>query len=253
MSTEEAHREAVRRLPGASLLIALTAVLIQFCPGVAAWLEYDRAAIASGQLWRIVTCHLTHWSVDHLVWDVAALLVLGALCETSDRRGMLRCVAAAAVLIPASIGWLMPDLPFYRGLSGIDSALFVWLATTLLRECLIARRPDWAAVVITVLCAFVAKTGFEFVTGQTLFVDSTAATMIPIPLAHVVGGLVAILCGLHRSPSPRRLDKCESRAAGFNSREGTTGRSPGLRRCAAGIRRSFPQPARYRADSSGRH
>jgi hypothetical protein len=120
-----------------------------------------------------------------------ALVILGALCETHDRRAMLRCLAVSFLLIPLSIAWLLPDMPTYRGLSGIDSALFVLLSGTILRESLIERRWAWAIAAVAVLCAFVAKTGFELASGQTLFVDSPASSMVPIPLAHIIGGLAA--------------------------------------------------------------
>jgi rhomboid family GlyGly-CTERM serine protease len=177
-------------LPSTSLLIVLAAALVQLSPELASLLQYDRAALAEGQWWRIATCHLTHWSLDHLFWDAAALLFLGACCELANRSAMLRCVAVAALAIPLAIAWLMPELRYYRGLSGLDSALFVLLAGNLLRDTLAARRRDGVAIACALLLAFAAKTAFECLTGQTLFVDSSSATMTPIPLAHVIGGLL---------------------------------------------------------------
>jgi hypothetical protein len=49
---------------------------------------------------------------------------------------------------------------------------------------------------VFVAAGFAAKVAFEMVTGGTLFVDSTAAGMTPVPLAHIVGGLVGLACGL---------------------------------------------------------
>src|SRR5689334_9624999 len=70
---------------GASLLLAGLAVIVWLAPaGVAEALQFDRARIASGELWRLVTCHWTHWDADHLAWDVATFVALGVACE---RRG----------------------------------------------------------------------------------------------------------------------------------------------------------------------
>lgn len=190
MFSETKNNAAVRCLPGISLPLGGVAVCLSFLPAIAGFLQYDPSAIAEGQLWRIVTCHFTHWSLDHLIWDAMAFVILAALCETTDRRSFLLCLTASAVLIPLFIGLLMPEVDAYRGLSGLDSALFVLAATTILRENVTTRRWGWVAAAGVVLCGFAAKIGFEYVTGQTLFVDSAAADMVPIPLAHVVGGLV---------------------------------------------------------------
>ncbi len=187
---------AVRRLPGASLLIAASAVCVSLTSPLAEWLQYDRTAVAAGQFWRFITCHLAHWSFDHLLWDGMALVALGVLCEVEQRRTFLWCVGISALLIPVSLWICVPNLDFYRGLSGIDSAIFMLLATTVLRENTAARR--WGGVIVAgfVTAGFLGKTGFELLTGDTLFVDSAAAGMVPLPLVHVVGALVGLICGL---------------------------------------------------------
>ena len=187
------NRNTARHLPGASLLIALFTVAIWWFAPISDHLQYDRSAIAAGQLWRIVTCHLTHWSLDHLFWDLAAFIVLGAICELNSRVRFLTCVALSAVLIPLATWIVMPELATYRGLSGIDSAVFALVAVTLLRDA--TANKDWACslTVGTICIGFVAKIVFEVITGGTLFVDSAAAQMIPVPLAHVVGAIVGAI------------------------------------------------------------
>lgn len=192
-----------RRIPCVSLLLVAVSLVTYFVTPLATLLQFDRTAIAAGEVWRVVTCHLTHWSLDHLVWDAGAVLVLGLLCEVPYRRAFAWCLAGSAVLVPLAVGTLIPEMNTYRGLSGIDSALFTLLAVTMLGESLTARRYTWAALSGAVLLAFAAKIGFEYTTGATLFVDSAATNMVPVPLAHVVGGIVGGVCGLFRSISPR--------------------------------------------------
>ena len=196
---------AARRLPVASLLFVGFALAVSVVPGVADWLQFDRHAIARGELWRLVTSHYVHWSGDHLFWDTLALGILGWLCERDGVRPFLRCVAVSAVLIPLALCFAAPQMATYRGLSGIDSALFALLAVRVGRQSLSEK--DWLKLSIAGIISggFAAKVGFEYVTGATLFVDSTAAAMTPVPLAHVVGGLVGIVCGLRdrSSISPR--------------------------------------------------
>ncbi|MEE9338293.1 MAG: rhomboid family intramembrane serine protease, partial [Methylococcaceae bacterium] len=44
-------------------------------------LIYDRALISQGEIWRLLTAHLVHLDSEHLILNLAALLVLGSLLE----------------------------------------------------------------------------------------------------------------------------------------------------------------------------
>ena len=241
-------------------------------------LQYDRGAIAAGQVWRIITGHFTHWSADHLSWDVAVFAVLGLLAERgwavrrgwrvarhpersegslvqfqegsfeapagvtcrdslrhsapvtrgrgasskmdegsfaalamttwgrqapltfvptlSGRGAFLLCVLASAAATSAGVWLLRPDLAYYRGLSGIDCALFALVTVSLAREGF-ARR-DWsaAALAAAALAGFAAKTVVELATGAPLFVDAAAAGFESVALAHALGAAVGVIVGL---------------------------------------------------------
>ncbi|MEE8451607.1 MAG: rhomboid family intramembrane serine protease, partial [Thermoguttaceae bacterium] len=96
-------KSAARHLPGVSLALGAAACLTMAFPSLAEWLQYDRSAVAEGQLWRVATCHLTHWSLDHLFWDVVALLLLGFVIEQDKRRRYLTCMGLSAVSIPLAV------------------------------------------------------------------------------------------------------------------------------------------------------
>ncbi len=196
-------KSAAEHLPGVSLVLVAAACLVMAFPSLADRLQYDRSAVVEGELWRIATCHLTHWSFEHLFWDVTALLFLGFVIEQDKRRRLLTCMGLSAVLIPLAVCACMPELSTYRGLSGIDSAVFMLLAITLLSDSWDQRDWGWTLVCTAVMGGFTAKTGFEFVTDTTLFVDATAAEMLPVPLAHVVGAGIGVLCGVQWSPRPQ--------------------------------------------------
>lgn len=182
-------------LPSVSLILVAAALAVMPFDTLASWLQYDRVAVDGGQLWRLLTCQFTHWSWDHLFWDAAALVFLGWVLEREERRSLLVCLGLSAVLIPAVVHFGLPELATYRGLSGIDSALFVLLAVTLLRKCYADGDRLWTWACVAMLVGFTAKIGFELISGGTLFVDSEAAQMLPVPLVHVVGGLLGACCG----------------------------------------------------------
>jgi len=176
--------------------LALLAAAVSLTPGLAEWLQYDRVAIAAGEWWRLMTSHFVHWSGEHFFWDVLAFGVLGWLCERDDARPFLTCVGLSAILIPLVLWFAMPAMLTYRGLSGIDSALFALLAVRIARQSLTENDLLKLGIACVVSAGFAAKVGFECLTGATLFVDSAAAGMTPVPLAHVVGGVIGMACGL---------------------------------------------------------
>jgi rhomboid family GlyGly-CTERM serine protease len=182
--------------PCLTLLLSAAAIAAWYVPNLAGALEYDRAALSAGQYWRIFTCHWAHFSLDHLRWDVAAFAVLATVCERRNRATLFICIGLSAIVIPAVVWFLLPRIQAYRGLSGIDSALFIFLAIDLLRsEAHTGGSFVLVAGIAIALLLFVAKTVVEVVWGHTLFVDSTAACMVPVPLVHLAGGLTGFLCG----------------------------------------------------------
>lgn len=185
----------------ASPLLSLLAAAIFALPGATSALVYVNSASIS-DLWRFVTSHWVHWSFEHLLWSGGAFLVLGIVCELRSRRRFLATTLAAAVAIPVALRMFQPDLQYYGGLSGIDSALFGLICAQDL--CTHVRNrltkpvvPAWKsmAIPIALLIGFLAKIGYEFFTGAALFV-SHSDMMVPVPLAHLVGVAVGLLIGL---------------------------------------------------------
>ncbi len=181
---------------------------------VAGWgdvLQLSHAGLGAGHAWTLWTSHLAHWSSSHLAWDVLALIVLGVLIERRSRQRMLVALALSAPLIGVGFAMLHPGLSGYRGLSGVDSALFVLLGVTMLGdawrgECAV---PAWA--VAAVLAGFVAKVIYELAMHDTLFVAASPDQFVPVPLAHVLGGVtgLAVACwprrGFRRRNESTRL------------------------------------------------
>ncbi len=176
----------MKRIPWFTLGFSALAVAIHFVPALTTGLQFDRAAVADGQVWRFFTAHLTHFGADHLRWDVIAFAALGARVERSSRTAFLVTLAVAAALITFGVWVAQPQFTTYRGLSGIDSALFGFV----LAEVLIAgwRAHHGFSIVVggLALAGFAAKCAFELATGGTVFVD-TAGAFAPVPLAHLLG------------------------------------------------------------------
>ena len=197
----------LRHLAGAPLTIvlALISLAVSRSPAAMTWLEFDRVAVTTGQWWRLLSGHLTHWNGEHVLWDAGVFLALGVLCERIDRRRFAACFLGSALVIPAVVWFASPEILVYRGLSGIDSAMFILVAVTVLRTQWASRDWLWVLLAAGLLIAFVVKTGFEQATGGTLFVNSAAAGFIVIPAAHTAGAAVGAIVGLAgRTVSPER-------------------------------------------------
>jgi rhomboid family GlyGly-CTERM serine protease len=202
---ERSTMNHLRQTMFVTITIAAAAVAI-FWTGLEPMLEFDRAAIAGGQWWRMVTCHLTHWNFDHLFWDCVMFVALGVLCESVDRRRFIVCLAGSAVAISLALLWLLPAVQTYRGLSGVDSAIFVLAAMATLASARDTNRTALSIITLAALAGFVVKLGYEIVTGHTLFVDSVSAGFIPLPLSHAAGALTGLLAGgVQRHPPSKEL------------------------------------------------
>jgi len=208
LSTPSSSLNALRllaRVP-VTAVIAAAALATAAIPGLAATIQFDRAAIAAGDAWRLVTCHLTHWNGEHLLWDLLMFVVLGAICEWRNPRQMRLCVAISAVAVAMSVLWAFPGIQLYRGLSGIDTALFTLLAIDLLYEAWRDRNPLQAMCTGGLLLALTAKIAYEAIGGQTIFVEQDAADFVPLVWDHVAGaaaGIVIATCGKIGFPRPQ--------------------------------------------------
>jgi rhomboid family GlyGly-CTERM serine protease len=194
---------AARRLPGVALLLTVAAFAVYAAPSLARWLQFSRVTHAGGQWWRVMTCHWTHWSWDHLLWGVLVFAVLGIICELIDRARMVLCLVASAFVIPMALWWLDPGLESYRGLSGLDSALFTLLLSAVARLAIVEKRWGGLAMSMLILAVFGGKVMYESVTGSAIFADAVAGGFEPVPFAHVVGAAVGLVCGLVSVPGQK--------------------------------------------------
>lgn len=191
------------RVAAAPIVLTSIAVIASLFPGVCDLLQFDRAAIARGEVWRVVTGNFVHWNADHLIWDSLMFFILGLAIELRSRHRHLESdsaignlfvltTVASAIAVSACV-WFFTPLERYRGLSGIDSALFVLLAAWYLVDVIKSGAYSQAAIPSGLLLCFLAKIGYEIATGHTYFVDSTAAAFVPLPQVHLAGAGIGVL------------------------------------------------------------
>jgi len=104
-------------------------------PDLSSLLEFDRRALLVGEVWRLWTGHLVHYSAQHALIDLATAFIAAIIAAQSF--GALRVLAALALGAPfISLGLLLaaPHLAHYRGASGLAVLLAVMAGAGLWRR-----------------------------------------------------------------------------------------------------------------------
>jgi rhomboid family GlyGly-CTERM serine protease len=87
---------------------------------VNAVLRYDRGAIAAGGWWRLLTAHLVHLDLHHLVLNSLGLVLVWSLFASDyDAIEWTVIVLCGALAISSGLWWLSPQVGWYVGSSGV--------------------------------------------------------------------------------------------------------------------------------------
>jgi rhomboid family GlyGly-CTERM serine protease len=148
-------------------------------------LSYQRAAIASGEWWRVLTAHFVHLDANHAMLNGLGLVLMWALFarDYSPLR-WLAIYLVSSLCISLGLYVFDPRIEWYVGASGALHG--VMTAGTLAH----LRRRDldgW------ILAAFiVAKLSYEQIAGQMPF-SGAANTVVDAHLYGAIGGLALAL------------------------------------------------------------
>ena len=151
-----------------------------------ATLMFDREAISEGELWRLLTGHLSHVDSSHLLLNVAGFLFLGILFERKASQALLLFVLSATA-IDTWLWVLRPDVILYCGLSGIVWAV---LAVGLLHAWWAGDRQPWVGAVAA---AMLGKLSLEL-RGAGTVIDH--ADWPGLAGAHIVGLGAGLMFGV---------------------------------------------------------
>jgi rhomboid family GlyGly-CTERM serine protease len=165
---------------GAALLGVVALVLALSALGDAgrATLEYDRAALARYQWWRLLSAHLVHLGWRHALLNCAGLTLLWMLFarELPARRWLWIALLAAAS-IDAGLWFLRPAIDWYLGASGVLHG--AWAAGA----CAMYRRGDGFGAALLLL--LIVKLVYEQQSGASLFDGALPL----VAVAHLYGTL----------------------------------------------------------------
>jgi len=169
-------------------ILIIGAFLTYFSQGLSGILVYDRSLILSGEIWRLLSGHLVHFSKGHLLSDLLTFAVAGLIIEDRSYPGFGHMCVISAVTVGVVSLLFLPDMYRYGGLSAINISAITYLCLCSLKE----NEPKrWVYLIILLLTVF--KIIHEIATGQMLFASADNTSIVPVPFAHFTGIIVAIL------------------------------------------------------------
>jgi rhomboid family GlyGly-CTERM serine protease len=174
------------RIPGILCLFGLLAAIAGPCADE--WLRFDREMIAAGQAWRLVSGHLVHLGWNHLLLNLAGLLLVWFLVGSElNTRQWLLVLGTCFAAVSGGLWYLDADLQWYVGLSGVLHGLLI----AGLLQSLSTRSPETVAVTL----ALIAKLAYEQLQGPLPGSQDIAGGTIAVN-AHLYGFFAGSLAGI---------------------------------------------------------
>ena len=142
-------------------------------------LKYDRLAIIDGEYWRLLSGHFSHLGPEHLLLNLAGLVLVWLLVGRQYPMGQWLIVTAfSLVVITLGFWYLDPKLIWYVGLSGLLHGLLIAGAIRGIKA-----QPVESIIIVI---AVVAKLIYEQILGPLPGSEATAGGAV-ITNAHLYG------------------------------------------------------------------
>ena len=170
-------------VPG--LTVGLAALFAVFGEDGRVLLRYDRAAIADGELWRLLSGHFAHLGWGHYLLNAAGVALVWVL--VGHRFTHFQWFLALAALIAGidlGFWYLDPELGWYVGLSGVLHGVLVAGLIVGWRE-----SPAETAVLLILVAG---KLGYEQLLGPLPGSESAAGATVVVN-AHFYGAVAGVL------------------------------------------------------------
>jgi rhomboid family GlyGly-CTERM serine protease len=115
-------------------LAVVTGLLALMPDGVGSMLAFERHEIMAGQVWRLWTAHLIHYSSWHAFADIAVLGLVAAMAERLfGARLIVIAMLLGAPMISLGLLALVPEMTHYEGSSALSYLFGTWCSVFLWR------------------------------------------------------------------------------------------------------------------------
>jgi rhomboid family GlyGly-CTERM serine protease len=176
--------------PRVTVTIVILAIATAVSPMLQRALVLDRDAVMHGQLWRVATGNLVHFSSSHLLCDLFVVAIAGVFLERRHWP-VAAIVGGSGIAVGVAVLRFEPTVTIYGGLSGIACALVVIVALESAGASGLTR-----ATGVAFLMVLATKLWWEWTSGSFVFVS--AAGIRPVPIAHLAGSGAGVVAWLRR-------------------------------------------------------
>ena len=197
MWRERLRRSGLGGWSGAAFLALAVAIVAVAALGEAPRLalRWDRAALAAGQAWRLLSGHFVHLDLQHAVLNVLGLLLIWMLfARAFSRAQWLAIVVAGVAAVDLGLWLVNVELQWYVGASGV---LHAAMAAGIVRRMIEHDRIAWVLGVLGIV-----KLLQEHFVGAMPFTTSGALVVTD---AHLYGALAGMICGVFLRPRECRV------------------------------------------------
>lgn len=151
------------------------------------WFGFTSSSILSGEIWRIITGQLLHTNFNHVLLNLAGIILIWALHgKYYNSKHYILAVLTSLVLVGLGLLCLTP-YNNYAGLSGILHSLIVYGGFIDIKK---GDKTGWL-----LLLGVLAKVFYENIIGPSKYTQDLIDASVAVE-AHLIGCIVGVLMGL---------------------------------------------------------
>jgi len=155
-------------------------------------MEFDRSLILKGEIWRLFTCHLVHWSPAHFYLDGIVFIFQGITFEQKTGNKYWKVLIFSAIIISSALLIFRNDLIYYRGISGLINTQLVLGAGLFIFDRTLSKNIRGMFVICFTI--HMAKIVYETLNRAPLFSTHLLGDMgLFTPVAHLSGVVLGLL------------------------------------------------------------
>jgi rhomboid family GlyGly-CTERM serine protease len=150
-------------------------------------LRLEPGLLQSGEYWRLLSGHFTHYSWAHWLRNILSLILLQQILGAHISCRLLPVMVVVMALWISAAILLFTPLSFYTGLSGVLHGLFTWGSLAAL-----ARGKSIGAIILAIV---VLKLVVEQIYGPSPEIAASIGIAVAVE-AHLYGAVAGLLCWL---------------------------------------------------------
>lgn len=177
----------MKRLPILTFSIVFICIVSFVFSKIASVLIFDRNAILNGEIWRLLSSHCVHLTINHLVYNLFVFVIAGWIVENKSYYHLLFLYILMAFGIGLVLLILKPDMIYYGGLSGIACGLIYYSALLKMEEA------SWRIVCQLITICLPVKIAIELYCNASVLPYWGHQPFIIMPISHVMGVAMAFL------------------------------------------------------------